>query len=145
MTEELENNLKDLIEAFINTNEKHNQILEMQTDSLLNNTINKDCKSKIYERLKEVDNKVQDLYTRLSFLEDKTTKCETYLEGDGKYSKGLILDIANMNKNIIEITDFIKNLKNTIHTTKNNFNWLYNFFSGAGGAILMIIFQRLVK
>lgn len=141
MTEKESNNLKDIVRSFIETTKKHNEILEMQTESLLNNTINKDCKSKIYENIKSLEEQIIILKTNLNLCDKKINKIEEYLKGDGVYSKGLIAEIKDINESIQDIKDFIKEKS----TTKKNFIALYNIMSGAGGAVIMVIIQLLIK
>lgn len=139
--EKEKNSIKVLISEFIETTNKHNKILEMQTESLLNNTINKDCKSKIYEKIKEAEENIDALENNLELNEQKTNKIEEYLKGDGLYSKGLIREINDLTVSINEIRDYIKE-----KTTEKKFlASLYNVLSGAGGAVVMAIIQHFAK
>lgn len=149
MTENNKEALSNLIKNFINVSQKHNEILERQAQALLDNMVNKDCKSKIYERIATVEEKCTKINTHVEHNEKRIQKLEECLIGDNYYSKGLIAEIKDLKEieikeiksNILEIKDFVKE-KNT---TKKNFTALYNFLSGVGGALLLAMAQHLLK
>ena len=72
------------------------QILEMQVKAFTDNTLQKDCKSKIYNILQEHDKRI--------------TKLEEALKGDC-FSSGLIDKIENIQKSVENISDYIKGQK----------------------------------
>lgn len=141
MEKEAKVSLRNIVEEFIVTTKKHNEILERQTESLINNTINKDCKSKIYAKIKEVEDEVTSLKVNLTLCDKKANKVEEYLKGDGVYSKGLIQELKELTLSINEIKDYIKEKA----TTKKNFVFLYNILSGAGGAVIIAVMQHFFK
>lgn len=131
-------NLKQVVETFIKTTNNHNEILERQADMLNKNMINKDCKSKIYENIKEIEDEQNIQKHKIEKIEKNLEQINMFLKGDGCYSKGLINEIKELKGSINEIKDFVKD----ITTTKKNIKIFYNFLSGAGGAVLMIIIQK---
>ena len=94
MTKE-EANLKEVVEKAL-------QVLTEQNKSFQENTINKECKSKIYERIKG--------------LEDRITKIEDLISGN-QFSKGVFDRIEETNEKIKILNNEVNAKISSINST----------------------------
>ena len=88
-------NLKEVVEKAL-------QVLTEQNKSFQENTINKECKSKIYERIKE--------------LEDRIVKIEDLISGN-QFSKGVFDRIEETNEKIKILNNEVNAKISSINST----------------------------
>ena len=100
--------------------EKLVEILEQQSQLFTENTLQKDCKSKIYNILQEHDKRL--------------TKLEETLKGDC-FSNGLINKIENIEKVVESISDYIKSQKAQLKVL----NWIVSVI-GFSNIIAVLLF-----
>lgn len=96
------------------------EILEQQSQLFTENNLQKDCKSKIYERL--------------NMLENKINKLDESLKGND-YSSGLINKIDNIEKVVEKISDYIKSQQAQLKLI----NWIITVI-GFGNLVAVLMF-----
>lgn len=126
--------LKSLVEKLI-------EMLNMQISSFQENTLNKDCKSKIYERI--------------TADEGRITKIEDLVYGN-KYSKGIfdrleetnkILDarINSMNCTLTTIAGILKEEEIRKKTISNLLKVVFSILGFVGISNILLLIKLLVK
>lgn len=121
--------------------EKLTEILNMQVSSFQENTLNKDCKSKIYERI--------------TTDESRITKIEDLVYGN-KYSKGIfdrleetnkILDarINSMNCTLTTIAGILKEEEIRKKTISNLLKVVFSILGFVGVSNILLLIKLLVK
>lgn len=126
--------LKSLIEKLI-------EILNMQISSFQENTLNKDCKSKIYERI--------------NTYESRINKIEDLVYGN-KYSKGIfdrleetnkVLDsrINSMNCTLTTIAGILKEEEIRKKTISNLLKVVFSILGFVGVSNILLLIKLLVK
>ena len=126
--------LKSMVEKLV-------EILDIQVSSFKENTLNKDCKSKIYERI--------------TTDESRITKIEDLVYGN-KYSKGIfdrleetskILDarINSMNCTLNTIVEILKEEEIRKKTISNLLKIVFSILGFVGVSNILLLIKLLVK
>ena len=126
--------LKSLVEKLI-------EILNIQISSFQENTLNKDCKSKIYERINNDESRI--------------TKIEDLVYGN-KYSKGIfdrleetnkVLDsrINSMNCTLTTIAGILKEEEIRKKTISNLLKVVFSILGFVGVSNILLLIKLLVK